>query len=189
VPRSFCTDRLLIRSFTLEDPDAVHGVYGDEQVMRHVGDGTVADLAQTRKMVRDYIDHERRHGFSFWAVVERESDTVMGDAGLYLLEGTGPEVELGYTLGRAWWGRGYATEAARACLDLTWREFGQQEVVAVADPLNAASIHVLHKVGMRLDRPIIAYRREHELYRLTLRSASTTSRTSRLDDGRPGEPG
>ena len=108
------TARLNLRAFTLEDAPAAHAVYSDADVMSHVGDGPVTDIASTEAMLRDYIAHQASHGFSFWAVIERASGAVIGDARLYLLGGHGPEVEVGYTLGRDWWGRGYATEAARS---------------------------------------------------------------------------
>jgi RimJ/RimL family protein N-acetyltransferase len=163
------TTRLTLRPFTLDDVGAMHGVYGDPEVMRHVGDGPVADVAQTEAMLREYIAHQRAHGFSFWAVIERASDTVIGDAGLYLLEGRGPDIELGYTLRRSWWGRGYATEAAQALVRHAFVGLGVDQLVAVADPANPASIRVLEKLGMHYDGMREAYGREHATYRLQAR--------------------
>ena len=71
----------------------------------------------------------------------------MGEAGLQYLE-AGPDVELGYTLARAAWGRGYATEAARAVLHWGFAGLRLHRIVAVADPANTASLHVLEKLGM-----------------------------------------
>ena len=82
-------------------------------------------------------------------MIERDSGELIGDAGLSLLDGRGPEVEVGYTLARAWWGKGYATEAAGALLTAGFDDFGLDEIVAVADPANAASTRVLEKIGMR----------------------------------------
>ena len=101
------TERLLRRGFEPADAPAMLAVYGDQEVMRFVGEGHAVDLAGAEAMLASYADHQRRHGFSFWAVVERESGVLVGDAGLYVVD---HEVELGYTLARAWWGRGYATE-------------------------------------------------------------------------------
>jgi RimJ/RimL family protein N-acetyltransferase len=155
----------VLRPFIPADVEAIHPVYSDPEVMRHVGDGPVAGREETARVVGEYIAQQERQGFSFWAVVERDSGTVIGDAGLYPLDGRGPEVELGYTLGRAWWGHGYATEAARALLDAAFGELGLDEVVAVADPANAASIRVLDKLGMERVGSREAYGREHVLYR------------------------
>ena len=161
------TARLELRAFTLADVPSAHAVYSDAVVMRHVGHGPVAAIGETEAMLRDYIVHQGARGFSFWAVIERESGALIGDAGLYVLDDAGPEVELGYTLGRAWWGRGYATEAARACVDAGFGPLGLTEIVAVADPANAASLHVLDKLGMQPAGSREAYGRPHRVYRLT----------------------
>ncbi len=155
------TARLLMRPFTIADAPAVHGVYSDPEVMRYVGNGAVSSLAATEKMLRDYVDHQRRRGYSFWAVVHRESGELIGDAGLY----GGDEVELGYTLARARWGCGYATEAARAWLDAAFGAHRLREVVALAEPGNPASGRVLEKVGMTRAGTRVAYGREHLVYR------------------------
>lgn len=134
--------------------------------MRHVGGGTPADLDRTRAMLLDYSAHQRLHGFSVWAVLERETGALIADAGLHRTDGADGEVELGYTLGRAWWGRGYATEAAAACRDAAFGELGLDELIALVDPLNAPSVHVLDKIGMSPAGRRMAYGREHLLYRL-----------------------
>jgi RimJ/RimL family protein N-acetyltransferase len=161
------TQRLELRPFVIDDAPAIHAVYSDLEVMRHVGEGPVQEFAQTEAMLREYIAHQLAHGFSFWAVIERAGGALIGDAGLYVLEGRGPDVEVGYTLGAAWWGRGYGTEAARACLAAGFEQLGLDEIVAVADPANAASVRVLEKLGMRYVGPRPAYGREHVLYRAT----------------------
>lgn len=162
------TERLELRSFTPSDADAMHRLYADPEVMRHVGHGPVRRREDTELMLRRYIAHERAHGFSFWAVVERDGGTVVGDAGLFK---TGPaEVEVGYTLARDRWGRGYGTEVARACVDAALNRFGLREVVAVVERENRASRHVLEKVGMRQVGTRQAFGREHLLYRVDRRS-------------------
>jgi RimJ/RimL family protein N-acetyltransferase len=157
------TERLELRPFAPADAAAMLLVYGDAEVMRYVG--TVADAAETQRMLADYAEHQERHGFSFWAVVERASGEVIGDAGLYLLEGRGPQVEVGYTLGRRWWGRGYATEAAAACLAAAFGELGLEEVVAVADAANPASLRVLEKIGMVRSGSRTSHGHEQALFR------------------------
>ena len=161
------TERLLLRPFTPDDVDPILSVYGDPEVMRHVGEGSAVDRPATERMVREYIAHQEQHGFSFWAVLERESGRVIGDAGLYHGEAGGSDVELGYTLGRAWWGRGYATEAAIACLDAAFDVLALETVTAIADPANPASARVLDKLGMQLVGRRIAYGRPHLLYART----------------------
>jgi ribosomal-protein-alanine N-acetyltransferase len=102
----------------------------------------------TLERVRGLIEHQERHGFSKWGVCERASGELVGDCGIQLLE-DGPDVELGFHLRPSVWGRGYATEAAQACLDAAFSGLGLDEVIAIVAPGNAASVRVLEKIGMR----------------------------------------
>jgi ribosomal-protein-alanine N-acetyltransferase len=163
------TPRLELRVFTPADAPAITQLFSDPEVVRHVGDGSIPTPATIEATLRAYTEHHASHGWSFWAVQERASGAVIGDAGLWPLEDEGPEVELGYTLGRAWWGRGYATEAARACLDVARRLYLPQ-VVAVADRGNPASINVLSKLGMRRAGTRAAYGRPHAYFTIDLQA-------------------
>jgi ribosomal-protein-alanine N-acetyltransferase len=157
------TPRLLLRPFRPDDAAEIHRVYSDPEVMRYVATGPMADLSATQRLLHDYDVHQHRHGFSFWAVVERESGALLGDAGLYRTP-TG-EVELGYTLGTAWWGRGYATEAGGAWIEAAFGALGVDAVVALAEPANTRSLHVLEKLGMQQDGERIAFGRPHMVFR------------------------
>jgi ribosomal-protein-alanine N-acetyltransferase len=96
------------------------------------------------------IGWERDYGFTLWAVAERETGLVVGDAGLMPLERVGPEIELGYRFDPAHWGKGYATEAATAARDLGFERFGLERIYVDVDPDNAASLSVASKLGARL---------------------------------------
>ena len=122
-------------------------VHGDPEVMRFSLSGA-CDADQSRARLRSMIEHQARLGFSRWGVCERASGALVGDCGVQLLEG-GPDVELGFHLRRSVWGRGYATEAARACLEASFSGLGLDEVIAIVAPGNAASVRVLEKIGMQ----------------------------------------
>jgi ribosomal-protein-alanine N-acetyltransferase len=123
-------------------------VFGDAEVMRFVGESRrpldAAAVAASQAVVQE---HWRTHGFGPLAVVERAGGRVVGEAGLQVLE-DGPDVELTYTFARADWGRGYATEAARAVLRWAFAVLRLPRIVAVARPQNAASLRVMEKAGM-----------------------------------------
>ncbi len=110
--------------------------------------GGARTAEETRERLRELIEHQKRYGFSKWGVEDRASGVVVGDCGIQLLEG-GPDVELGYRLRPSVWGRGYATEGARACLGAAFTGLGIDRVVAIVEPGNAASVRVLEKIGMR----------------------------------------
>jgi ribosomal-protein-alanine N-acetyltransferase len=159
------TARLELRPFTDADLPAAHRIYRDPEVMRYVGHGPVGGEHETRGMLAAYAAHQAAHGFSFWAVIERAGGALIGDAGLFLSQGSGPEVEVGYTFARRAWGRGYATEAARACLDVAFGQLGLDEVIALVVPDNARSLSVIARLGMAPDGRRHAYGREHLVFR------------------------
>ena len=159
------TPRLELRPFTDADLPAAHRIYSDPEVMRYVGHGPVGSEHESRGMLAAYTAHQAVHGYSFWAVVERASGALIGDAGLFLSQGIGPDVELGYTLARRSWGRGYATEAARACLDAAFGPLGLDEVIALVVPDNSRSLRVVARLGMAPDGRRHAYGREHLVFR------------------------
>jgi RimJ/RimL family protein N-acetyltransferase len=144
------TARLLIRSLTPDDAEGLHRVFGDPDAMRYVGStGKPRTPEQTAESVAQYMAAESEHGFGLWAADRRSDGRMIGLCGLTLVEGTGPDVEVVYVLERPVWGRGYATEMARACLEAGFSGFGLERIIALAYPMNAASIQVMHKAGMR----------------------------------------
>ena len=160
------TARLKLRPFTDADFPVAHRLYTDPEVMRYVGHGPVRGESETRGMLAAYAAHQVAHGFSFWAIVERDTGALIGDAGLFYSQGTGPEVEVGYTLARTHWGCGYATEAARACVGAAFGPLGFEDVIALVVPQNKRSRRVAAKLGMLADGRRHAYGREHLVFRL-----------------------
>ena len=170
------TPRLLLRPFGPGDAERIHPIYSDPVVMRYVATGPMADLSVTERLLQDYEAHQKRLGYSFWAVIERASGELIGDSGLYRTPAC--EVELGYTFGIPWWGRGYATEAASAWLSCAFGPLGITEVVALAEPANVASMRVLEKLGMRRAGERLAFGRPHAVFR-TKRAASSAAMPSK----------
>jgi RimJ/RimL family protein N-acetyltransferase len=142
------TERLDIRPLRSADLGTILDLYSDPDAMRWAG-GATTDVEESERRLQRLIDHQEEHGFSLWAVIERDSGTLMGDCGLIHYAFKGPEVELGFRLKVPFWGKGYATEAARAVLAYGFEEVGLDRIVAVAHPDNVASQRVLEKVGMR----------------------------------------
>ncbi len=158
------TARLHLRPFKLADQAAIHAVYADPEVMRFVGHGAHRTIAETASALRTYGEVLERRGYSFLAVTERSGGALIGDAGLHPLGGIGPDVELGYTLARSAWGKGYATELGRALVEYAFEVLRVPRVVAQVEPGNNASRHVLGKLGMSERETRAAYGRPHLLY-------------------------
>ena len=140
------TERLELRAFEPSDLEALHAVNGDPEVTRFMR--PYPTIEHTRRALDIHVREARAGNPAFWAVIERASGDLIGDAGVGLIDGIGPEFELGYALGTPWWGRGYATEAARAVRDYALGELALPEVLALVRPGNAASINVVEKIGM-----------------------------------------
>jgi [ribosomal protein S5]-alanine N-acetyltransferase len=154
------TDRCVLRLLRPEDAVPLQRLYGDPAAMQYVGsDGAARTPEQTAAGVGRLIGHQERHGFSLWAVEERESGEVIGVAGLVLVEMTGPEVEVVYELEPAVWGRGIATECGKACLEVAFGPLGLERVVALSYPENGPSVRVMQKIGMTDDGEFEAYGR------------------------------
>lgn len=149
------TERMVLRRFTAADVDNLVALDGDPEVMRFLTGG--------RATPRDEIEHdvppaflgyhERFAGYGFWAAIEQGSGEFLGWFHVRPREGRPPdEVELGYRLRRAAWGRGYASEGSRALIGKGFAELGVRRVVAETMAVNAASRRVLEKAGLRLVR-------------------------------------
>jgi ribosomal-protein-alanine N-acetyltransferase len=147
IPLPIETDRLRIRRFETGDLDAMSAIYGDPEVMRHICLG-VLDRDRTEVLLEGYRSAQDEHGFSTWAVVEKATGTVVGDAGFGLYAPTG-EPELGYTFAAAVWGRGYALEAARACISAAFAHLPQRRLVAKVDPENERSLRLAERLGLQ----------------------------------------
>lgn len=147
------TARLIVRTWTLFDASAGFRVWGDAEVMRYIGAGRpFADVEQTRGWLQRMMAHQERHGFCYWALVEKESRRLLGSCGMaYPLDG-GARVDFGYTLSRSHWGRGLMTEAAGACAAYAFEQLHLPQLVASVDSRNTASRRVLEKIGFLFDR-------------------------------------
>jgi RimJ/RimL family protein N-acetyltransferase len=143
------TERLVLRSFREADAATFCELLQDPDVVRFIGDGTIPSAEECWRAVAAWLGHWALRGYGPWAVTERASGTFMGRVGIHFPYGW-PEPELAYTLGKPFWGHGYATEACRAALDWGFTERDFPELASFIYPTNAASIRVATKVGETL---------------------------------------
>jgi [ribosomal protein S5]-alanine N-acetyltransferase len=144
----FETPRLMARRIELADAAVMHKVYGDAEAMRWVGDGKPLDLAQCEHWVEVTHRNYAARGYGMFALVSRESGSIIGFCGL-VHPGGQAEAEIKYALGREFWGQGFASEAAAAMLAAGHSRFGLDSVIATTAPENIASHRVLLKAGMQ----------------------------------------
>ena len=149
------TERLLLRPWRpAEDLDALAAVNADPDVMRFVAPNRPLSRTETAAQLERFVAHWDEHGFGLWAVVPRFEPGAgcIGFAGLAVpsfLPEILPAVEVGWRLAAAAWGRGYATEAARASVAFGFERLDLRSIVAVVEDGNARSLRVAEKLGMR----------------------------------------
>jgi [ribosomal protein S5]-alanine N-acetyltransferase len=163
------TSRLALREFCVEDAQALAAVIGDPETMRFY------PAALDRAGVEEWIARNRRryakNGHGLWAMILRETGDLIGDCGLTFQDvGGSDEMEIGYHVRRDLWGRGLATEAARACRDYGFANFPVDRLVSIIRVENTPSRRVAEKNGMKTWKEVMragfthvvyAIRREH----------------------------
>lgn len=143
------TERLTLRPFREDDVVALFNLSQEPDVMRYVGDRRVPTLQEAWRAVAGWLGHWDLRGYGQWAIEERGSGQFIGRTGIINpAEWPGPEV--GYLLGKPWWGRGYAIEAARAAMDWGFEQIGFTDLISLIDPDNHASIAVATRLGETL---------------------------------------
>jgi len=145
------TARLVLRDLTPDDLEALAALYADPEIRRYFPDG-VRTFEETRAELAWIIDvYYGRYGYGLWATVLKETGTFIGRCGLLPWEIDGrTEVEVAYLLDKRYWGRGLATEAARAIVDHAFATLPVDRLICMVDPENAASRGVAVKVGMTM---------------------------------------
>jgi RimJ/RimL family protein N-acetyltransferase len=119
------------------------------------GAGAPREIVETQVLPRFLGYYERYAGYGYWAAIEKASGSFLGWFHFRPAASNPTEIELGYRLGRAAWGKGYATEGARALIDKGFADLGTRRVVATTLADNAASIRVMEKVGLRFVRRFV----------------------------------
>jgi RimJ/RimL family protein N-acetyltransferase len=173
------TDRLLLRAPVTEDAEALAPMYGDPDVMRYVGDGRTLTRGDTERSVKRMIERWEADGFGLFTTVRKDDGAVIGRVGLLVWNtdtwepttraaaaNVPSEVEVGYTLGKPYWGQGFATEAAGAVRDYALNELGAERLIALIIHGNTASENVARKLGLEYERDIMLGRREAQLFAL-----------------------
>ena len=140
------TERLLLRMFTKDDLDAYAGICADAEAMRFVGEGKPLSRTDAWRHIAIFLGTWQLRGYGTLAVQDKASGQMIGRVGYIHPEGW-PGIELAWTFARPFWGRGLATEAARACLQHGFSEFGFKHVISLIHPENRRSISVAERLG------------------------------------------
>lgn len=148
-PAPIATPRLALRALRVEDADAMFAFMRDRRLTKHVAWDPHASIEQTvfylMTLEAAYRDSELRE----WGVFDEGGGRLVGTCGFVRVDEAHARGEIGYTIGRAHQGRGYATEAAAAVMRHGFEELGLNRVEAQVVAGNAASARVLEKIGMK----------------------------------------
>jgi ribosomal-protein-alanine N-acetyltransferase len=147
------TERLRLAEWEEGDWIDFRPIATDSEVMRYIGTGAIWSDDRIQSFVARQIEGASRFGFCLWKLVEKESNRLVGFCGLQHLGTTG-SVEIGWWLARDRWGRGLATEAARCALRYGFTAASLPRIVAIAQPENHSSIHIMEKLGMKFQELI-----------------------------------
>jgi RimJ/RimL family protein N-acetyltransferase len=157
------TERLVLRMFREDDLDRYAAMMADPEVTRHLGDGGTLSRADAWRQMAFILGHWRLRGYGLWAVEEASTGRLAGRIGFFNPEGW-PGFELGWALAREFWGRGYATEAARRALSYAFTELGREHVISLIRPGNLPSIRVAERLGERLESSVEIFGGEALVY-------------------------
>ena len=147
------TERLLLRSFVLDDLDALFAFYSDPDVIKYI-----PDAPRTYEETKDELEwfmhgHPEFPKLGLWATIYKETEQFIGRCGLlpWTIDGQN-EVEVAFALSRKYWGQGLATEAAGALVQYGFEKLRLSRLICLLDPQNQPSINVATKLGMDFEK-------------------------------------
>ena len=164
----FTTPRLLAERLTRAHLPDLRRMDMDPDVMTYLGG--LRDEAGTLAYLERNLSHWSAHGFGLWMLRSVGSGEVVGRACVrHVIVDARDDIEIGYGFLPGYWGQGFATEIAKACVDLAFTQLGCPSVVGLTLPANIGSQHVLRKAGLQDERntqfeglPHLLFRRSQE---------------------------
>ena len=135
------TDRLIIRRFNKMDWKDLYEYLSNEIVVKYEPYNIYSE-GEAKKEAADRAESD-----FFYAVCLKETGKLIGN--LYLAKGDFDTWEIGYVFNLEYWGKGYATESAKALMNIAFAQFGARRIIAMCNPLNEASWKLLERLGMR----------------------------------------
>lgn len=157
------TERLLLREITHADCEELLQIWGDADAMR------LFPRVLNRQEMTEWIDRNLKryecHGHGVWAVILKDSQQFVGDCGLVIQEVDGvEELEVGYHFNPKFWGRGFATEAARGCMEYAFTQLNRRRVISMVRPENLPSRRVAERNGLKIEKEIFWRGYQHYVY-------------------------
>lgn len=147
------TERLILRTWRQEDVNMYFQINQDPKVFEYT-EGSLT-LQQIQGFISIANNHMEKYGYAQWTVELKKTEKLIGYIGIYNIDWKDisftPAVTIGWRLGSQYWGKGYATEGAKAALDYGFNHCGIEEIISTTVPMNKASVCVMEKIGMQRD--------------------------------------
>ncbi|MGH9929395.1 MAG: GNAT family N-acetyltransferase [Pyrinomonadaceae bacterium] len=143
------TSRLSLRRISAEDVDDFYAVYSNPEVMRYWSTPPLANREAASKLISEIQEGFKRRELLKWGIALRTGDKLIGSVTLFHPDFTHRRAEIGYALGRAYWGVGYMQETLKAVLNYAFEVLNLHRIEADVDPRNGASVRTLERLGFQ----------------------------------------
>jgi RimJ/RimL family protein N-acetyltransferase len=171
------TERLVMSQWQDSDWIEFRPIATDPEVMRYITGG----VPWSDEMIRSFVDRQvklyKERGFCRWKLTEKMSRQMAGFCGVGTFRDN-PDFEIGWWLARGYWGRGLATEAAKAALHDIFERVMLERVISIARPSNVASTRIMEKIGLEFEREfqnegvhLVQYKMDRATYTARLSAA------------------
>lgn len=147
------TNRLILRRQVIEDLDDLWSLYCDPEITKYIPDAPRSRQEAQEELEWHMHGHPQNPQLGLWAAIHKDTGKFIGRCGLlpWTIDGQN-EVEIAYTISRAYWGQGLATEAAQGILQYGFDELLLNRLICLIDPENNASRRVAEKIGMSFEK-------------------------------------
>jgi ribosomal-protein-alanine N-acetyltransferase len=147
------TPRLILRHQVLADLDDLWALYCDPEITKYIPDAPRSRAEAQEELEWHMHGHPKNRDLGLWATIHKETGRFIGRCGLlpWMIDDHA-EVEVAYTIARAYWGRGLATEAAQAILNYGFDKLNLSRLICLIDSDNIGSQKVAQKIGMRFEK-------------------------------------
>lgn len=142
------TPRLLLKEMNEDDAQDLFDLNNDSEVIRYTGDQPFNNLSEVLNYIQNYQHIYQKYGYGRLSLFNKETNEYLGWCGLKYLDQKN-ETDLGYRLKKQFWGKGFATEAAFACLEDGFNRLQLDQIFATAMKENFPSINIFKKLGLK----------------------------------------
>ena len=148
------TERLVISKITLNEASFIRELMNDKDWIQNIGDRGIRTLEDAENYIKDkFFTSYEKYGYGFYVIILKSTKERIGTVGLIDRDGI-EGIEIGYGMLPGFRGKGYALEAAKAIFNHAQNSFHIHKIVAIVNPNNIASIHLLEKLGLRYEKMV-----------------------------------